>query len=165
MARLASRVPDVVPLTAAERRLAAWLRFFAAIFAAGAVIFFVRPAGTVADLDRVGLLLGLTPLPPAGGPVAADFWLTLAVANMAAIATCAGLAAADVRRRRTRLPVPRGAARRPADRARARGSAPRGEAARAVSTRDELLRILVRRSYLREPGKQFRLASGRLSDY
>ncbi|TMA95397.1 MAG: hypothetical protein E6J70_16770, partial [Deltaproteobacteria bacterium] len=64
-----------------------------------------------------------------------------------------------------RLPVPRGAARRPADRARARGSAPRGEAARAVSTRDELLRILVRRSYLREPGKQFRLASGRLSDY
>jgi len=100
MARLASRVPDVVPLTAAERRLAAWLRFFAAIFAAGAVIFFVRPAGTVADLDRVGLLLGLTPLPPASGPVAADFWLTLAVANMAAIAACAGLAAADVRRRR-----------------------------------------------------------------
>jgi len=34
-----------------------------------------------------------------------------------------------------------------------------------VSARDELLRILVRRSYLREPGKQFRLASGRLSDY
>src|SRR5213593_4875149 len=99
MARPASRVPDVVPLTAAERRLAAWLRFFAAIFAAGAVIFFLRPAGTVADLDRVGLLLGLTPLPPAGGPVAADFWLTLAVANMAAIAACAGLAAA-VRRRR-----------------------------------------------------------------
>ena len=100
MARLASRVPDVVPLTAAERWLAAWLRFFAAIFAAGAVIFFVRPAGTVADLDRVGLLLGLAPLPPASGPVAADFWLTLAVANMAAIAACAGLAAADVRQRR-----------------------------------------------------------------
>ena len=91
MARLASRVPDVVPLTAAERWLAAWLRFFAAIFAAGAVIFFFRPAGTVADLDRVGLLLGLAPLPPASGPVAADFWLTLAVANMAAIAACAGL--------------------------------------------------------------------------
>ena len=34
-----------------------------------------------------------------------------------------------------------------------------------MSARDELLRILVRRSYLREPGKQFRLASGRLSDY
>jgi len=100
MARPASRVPDLVPFTVAERRLAAWLRFFAAIFAAGAIIFFVRPEGTVADLDRVGLLLGLTPLPPTGGPVAADFWLTLAVANMAAIAACAGLAAADVRRRR-----------------------------------------------------------------
>jgi orotate phosphoribosyltransferase len=34
-----------------------------------------------------------------------------------------------------------------------------------VSPRDELLGILVRRSYLREPGRQFRLASGRLSDY
>jgi len=34
-----------------------------------------------------------------------------------------------------------------------------------VSGRDELLRILVHRSYLREPGRQFRLASGRLSDY
>jgi len=33
-----------------------------------------------------------------------------------------------------------------------------------VSPRDELLGILVRRSYLREPGKQFLLASGRLSD-
>jgi orotate phosphoribosyltransferase len=31
--------------------------------------------------------------------------------------------------------------------------------------RDELLEILVRRSYFREPGKQFRLASGRMSDY
>jgi orotate phosphoribosyltransferase len=29
----------------------------------------------------------------------------------------------------------------------------------------ELLRTLVRRSYFREPGKQFRLASGRMSDY
>ena len=31
--------------------------------------------------------------------------------------------------------------------------------------RDELLAILVRRSYFREPGKQFRLASGRMSEY
>jgi orotate phosphoribosyltransferase len=30
---------------------------------------------------------------------------------------------------------------------------------------DELLRVLARRSYFHEPGKQFRLASGRLSDY
>jgi len=34
-----------------------------------------------------------------------------------------------------------------------------------MSARDELLAILVRRSYLREEGKQFRLASGRMSDY
>lgn len=34
-----------------------------------------------------------------------------------------------------------------------------------MTTRDELLAILVRRSYLREPGRQFRLASGRFSDY
>jgi len=100
MARLATRTPEVVPLSTAERRLAAWLRFFATIFAAGAVIFFVRPEGTVADLNRIGSVLGLAPLPPTGGPAAANFWLTLAVANMATIATCAGLAAADVRRRR-----------------------------------------------------------------
>ena len=30
---------------------------------------------------------------------------------------------------------------------------------------EELLRLLVRLSYFREPGKQFRLASGRMSDY
>jgi orotate phosphoribosyltransferase len=34
-----------------------------------------------------------------------------------------------------------------------------------MGTRAQLLDILVRRSYLREPGRQFRLASGRLSDY
>jgi orotate phosphoribosyltransferase len=34
-----------------------------------------------------------------------------------------------------------------------------------MSPRDRLLEILVRRSYLREEGKQFRLASGRMSDY
>ena len=100
MARLAERIPDLAPLTPAERRLAAWLRFFAAIFAGGAVIFFVRPEGTVGDLDRIGALLGLAPLPAAGHPVSPDFWLTLAVANMATIAACAGLAAADVRGRR-----------------------------------------------------------------
>ena len=36
---------------------------------------------------------------------------------------------------------------------------------RRTTTRDELVALLVRRSYLREPGKQFRLASGRLSNY
>ena len=34
-----------------------------------------------------------------------------------------------------------------------------------MTPRDRLLDILVRRSYLREEGKQFRLASGRMSDY
>jgi orotate phosphoribosyltransferase len=34
-----------------------------------------------------------------------------------------------------------------------------------MSQREQLLAILVQRSYLREPGRQFRLASGRLSDY
>ena len=34
-----------------------------------------------------------------------------------------------------------------------------------MTPQEELLRILVLRSYLREAGRQFRLASGRLSDY
>jgi orotate phosphoribosyltransferase len=34
-----------------------------------------------------------------------------------------------------------------------------------VSAREQLLDILLRRSYMREAGRQFRLASGRLSDY
>ena len=100
MARPASRVPYVAPPTPAERRLAGLLRFFAVIFAGGAVLFFVRPDGLVADLDRVGSLFGLAPLPPGPHPAAADFWLTLAVANMGTIAACAGFAAVDVRRRR-----------------------------------------------------------------
>src|SRR5256884_2704284 len=100
MPRPGTRSPPVIPLPAAEQRLATWLRFFAAIFAVGTLIFFLRPAGTVADLNRVGLLLGFAPLPPADHPVDANFWLTLAVANMATITACAALAAADVRRRR-----------------------------------------------------------------
>jgi hypothetical protein len=88
------------PLTDGERRLVALMRVFAVLFAAGAILFFLRPYGTVADLDRVGVALGLAPLPAAGGPVAADFWLILAVANMATIAACAGLIARDVRRHR-----------------------------------------------------------------
>jgi orotate phosphoribosyltransferase len=34
-----------------------------------------------------------------------------------------------------------------------------------ASAEDQLLQLLARLSYFREPGKQFRLASGRLSDY
>jgi len=92
--------PSPSPLGAAERRLRALLIFFAALFGIGALAFLLRPDGTVADLNRVGALLGLAPLPVGAGPVASDFWLVLATANMAAIAACAGFAAADVRRRR-----------------------------------------------------------------
>ncbi|TMA80648.1 MAG: hypothetical protein E6J71_19310 [Deltaproteobacteria bacterium] len=96
-----SRAPaDPLPLSAAERRLAGLLRFFAALFLVGALAFFVRPNGTLADLDRVGAALGLASLPPRDEPLAADFWLALAVANMATIAACSWLAAGDVRRRR-----------------------------------------------------------------
>src|SRR5205823_6420696 len=36
---------------------------------------------------------------------------------------------------------------------------------RVTPKEEELLRLLVRLSYFRQPGKQFRLASGRMSDY
>jgi hypothetical protein len=88
------------PLSPSEQRLRTLLRFFAFLFGAGALSFFVRPDGTVADLNRVGVLFGLPPLAPGDSPVDADFWLVLAVANMATIAACCGLAAADVRGRR-----------------------------------------------------------------
>ena len=93
-------MPSSPPLPTGEARLRALLRFFAGLFGVGALVFFFRPAGTVDDLNRVGTLLGLTPLVPAEHPVDADFWLVLAVANMATIAACCALAAADVRGRR-----------------------------------------------------------------
>ena len=89
-----------MPLSTAEERLRFVLRLFAVVFAIGALAFFLRPDGTVADLDRVGALLGLDTLPVAGHPVASDFWLVLAVANMATIAACCAWAAGDVRGRR-----------------------------------------------------------------
>ena len=60
-------------LTAAEERPRARLRFFAGLFGIGALVFLVRPAGTVADLNRARVLFGLPPLEPAGHPVEADF--------------------------------------------------------------------------------------------
>jgi hypothetical protein len=85
------------PLTPGERRLAKILHAFGWIFAFGALAFFLRPEGTVADLDRIGVALGLPSLPAAERPVASDFWLILAVANMATIAACCFVAARDVR--------------------------------------------------------------------
>ena len=53
-----------------------------------------RRAGTATTL------VGLPALARSAFPMVSDFWLALAIANMATITTCAWLAAADVRRRR-----------------------------------------------------------------
>jgi len=100
MAVAVSPTPDAAPLTAPERALARWLRLFAGLFALGTLAFLLRPDDTVRNLDRVGSLLGFPTLSPSPVPVASDFWLALAVANMATITACAWLAAGDVRGRR-----------------------------------------------------------------
>lgn len=100
MAVAASEMVEPGGLTAGERRLARWLRFFALLFAFGALGFLLRPDQTVTDIDRVGALLGFPVLPPSPRPVASDFWLPLAVANMVTITVCCWVAAGDVRRRR-----------------------------------------------------------------
>ena len=100
MAVAISPMPDASPLTAPERALARWLRLFAGLFALGTLAFLLRPDDTVRNLDRVGSLLGFPTLAPSQVPVASDFWLALAVANMATLTVCAWLAAGDVRGRR-----------------------------------------------------------------
>ena len=97
---VAVSTPETPPLSGPERALARWLRLFAVLFALGTLAFLLRPDDTVRNLDRLGALLGLPTLPPSRVPVASDFWLALAVANMATITTCAWLAAGDVRGRR-----------------------------------------------------------------
>ena len=101
MAVAVSQFDDARPPTRAERRLAWLLRVLALLFAAGAIGFLVRPDNTVTALDRIGALAGLPTLADARLPVVSDFWLAFAVADMATLATCAWLAAADVRRRRS----------------------------------------------------------------
>ena len=101
MAVAVSPTPDASALTAPERALARWLRLFAGLFALGTLAFLLRPDDTVRNLDRVGSLLGFPTLAPSRVPVASDFWLALAVANMATITVCAWLAAGDVRGRRS----------------------------------------------------------------
>src|SRR6266850_415834 len=100
MAVAVSPRAEAAPLTRAERKLAWLLRLFAVLFAIGAVGFLVRPDGTVTDLDRVGALVGLPTLHRSAVAGVSDFWLPLAIANMATIAACAWLAAGEVRRRR-----------------------------------------------------------------
>jgi hypothetical protein len=92
--------PTRPPLSGAERRLRVLLRVLAVLFAGAVPGFFLRPAGTVGDLNAVGAFFGLGVLPAAEWSVASDFWLVLAVANMATISACAWLAGADVRGRR-----------------------------------------------------------------
>src|SRR2546425_8304695 len=100
MAVAVSSVTEARALSRPERKLAWLLRLFALLFAIGMVAFLLRPDDTVRDLDRVGALVGLLTLARSAFPMVSDFWLALAIANMATITTCAWLAAADVRRRR-----------------------------------------------------------------
>jgi hypothetical protein len=100
MAVAVSPIAEPRALSRPERKLAWWLRFFALLFAIGMVGFLVRPDDTVKDLDRVGALVGLPTLARSAVPMVSDFWLALAIANMATITTCAWLAAGDIRRRR-----------------------------------------------------------------
>ena len=88
------------PLTRAERKLAWLLRLLALLFAIGGVGFVLRPDETVTYLDRIGALVGLPTLVRTAVPVVSDFWLPLAIANMATVAVGAWYAAGDVRRRR-----------------------------------------------------------------
>ena len=100
MAVAVSPVNETGALTRPERKLAWWLRFFGLLFAIGTVAFLLRPDDTVKDLDRVGRLVHLPTLASTAFPVVSDFWLSLAIANMATITACAWIAAADIRRRR-----------------------------------------------------------------
>jgi len=95
-----SDTPTTTALTAAERRLALWLRGLAMIFALAAVGALLWADDVVRDMNAAGSLLRMRELPVASGPTASDFWFALAVANMAGNAVCAWLASTDVRGRR-----------------------------------------------------------------
>jgi hypothetical protein len=88
------------PLTAAERRLALWLRGLGIVFALGAVGALLRADGLVRNLNAIGRVLRLPVVSVPTGPVASDFWFALAVANLATNAVCAWMASTDVRGRR-----------------------------------------------------------------
>jgi hypothetical protein len=79
-------------LTAEERRLRALLRFWTALFAAGAVSFGTDPDRSTASLNV---------LPGASLPASTEkYWNALAVSLMATLTTLCAIAATDVRRRR-----------------------------------------------------------------
>src|SRR5437016_12394395 len=100
MAVAVSPTPDAASLTASERALARWLRIFAGLFALGTLAFLLRPDDTVRNLDRVGSLLGFPTLAPSRVTVASDFWLAVAVANVATVNVFEWLDADDVHGRR-----------------------------------------------------------------
>lgn len=96
-------MPDTLTttaLTAAERRLALWLRGLAMLFTLAAIGALLWTDDVVRDLNAVGGLLRLRELPVPAGPMASDFWFALAVANLAGNAVCAWIASTDVRGRR-----------------------------------------------------------------
>src|SRR5204862_6716986 len=80
-------------------------------------------------------------------------------------AAVVGHQASTLRAIDARLPAAHDRAGRPADRGHPAAGARARPARRVTQDEEELLRLLVRLSYFREPGKQFRLASGRTSDY
>src|SRR5438876_234289 len=76
-----------------------------------------------------------------------------------------GHRASPLRAMDARLPAAHDRAGRPADRGHPAAGTRARPACRVTQDEEALLRLLVRLSYFREPGKQFRLASGRTSDY
>src|SRR5213078_2316053 len=80
-------------------------------------------------------------------------------------AAVVGHRASPLRAVDARLPAAHDRAGRPADRGHPAAGARARPACRVTQDEEELLRLLVRLSYFREPGRQFRLASGRTSDY
>ncbi len=100
MAVAVSQATETRAVTRAERKLAWFLRLYALLCVGGAVAFLLRPDDVVRDIDRLGRLVRLPTLMATGYPVVSDFWLAMAIANMMTLATCAWVAAGDVRRRR-----------------------------------------------------------------
>ena len=92
---------ESTPLTSAERRLALLLRILALVFVGGAAGFLLRPEELIHGLGIPGAYIGLPALATTSTAVESDFWFPLAVANMAAMATCCWFAAGDIRGRRT----------------------------------------------------------------
>ena len=100
MAVAVSQATEARAVTRPERKLAWFLRLYALLCFGGAVAFLLRPDDVVRHVDTLGRLVRLPTLMATGYPVVSDFWLAIAIANMMTLATCAWIAAGDVRRRR-----------------------------------------------------------------